>query len=127
MQRWLSLVLLAVLAVQAGCAVFVSKERRYLKAAVGHATAADVREALGAPRRVTTTPSGEEHWLYEVHDVEPMSQNSWATLGSWCDQYRLIFDRTGVLRHWTHHAFLHGGELMPVSCDSGLGVEKPAW
>jgi hypothetical protein len=31
-----------------------------------------------------------------------------------------------VLREWTHKSYVHGGELMPVSCNSTVGVEKPA-
>lgn len=31
-----------------------------------------------------------------------------------------------ILRDWQQQSFVHGGELMPVSCNSTRGVEKPA-
>ena len=37
-----------------------------------------------------------------------------------------MFDTTGVLRDWSHQSCVHGGELMPVSCNSFLGVQKPS-
>jgi hypothetical protein len=107
-----------------GCAVFLSKESRYLKSAQDHAIQEEVRQRLGEPRSVSSTEDGSVVWVYEVHDIEPMSQSSWSTLGSWCDEYQIIFDKDGVVRHWGHRSFLHGGELMPKSCTAG--VEKPA-
>jgi hypothetical protein len=72
------------------------------------------------------TQAGDPVWVYEVRDIEPMSQSSWSTLGSWCDEYTLRFDTAGVLRDWSHQSYVHGGELMPVSCNSAVGVQKPA-
>lgn len=111
-------------AIIGGCALFVSKESRYLKSAQDHAIQEEVRQQLGEPRSVSSIDDGSVVWVYEVRDIEPMSQSSWSTLGSWCDEYRIIFDKDGVLRQWGHRSFLHGGELMPESCNSG--VEKPA-
>lgn len=109
-----------------GCAVTAVKETEYLKGAAGKATQADVRHNLGAPRQITQAPDGESTWIYEIRELEPGSQNSWASTGSWCDEYKLTFDREGVLRHWTHNSYLHGGETQPISCNSTLGVQKPA-
>jgi len=109
-----------------GCSLFVPKETRYLQSAQDQATQEEVQQQLGAPKQMTTTPAGESLWLYEVREIEPGAQNSWATAGSWCDEYRLTFDQGGVLRQWTHKSYFHGGELMPVSCNSTLGVQKPA-
>lgn len=109
-----------------GCALFLSKETMYLRDATNHATQEQVREHLGKPRLVSASNSGEPVWVYEVRDIEPMSQSSWSTLGSWCDEYTLRFDTEGILRDWQHRSFVHGGELMPVSCNSTRGVEKPA-
>ena len=109
-----------------GCALFVPKETRYLQSAQDLATQEEVKLQLGAPKLMTTTPAGESRWVYEVREIEPGAQNSWATAGSWCDEYTLTFDKTGVLRQWTHKSYFHGGELMPVSCNSTLGVQKPA-
>ena len=64
--------------------------------------------------------------LYEVRDLEPMSQSTWSTEGSWCEEYTLLFDQEGILRDVHHQSFVHGGEVMPVSCNSTTGVEKPA-
>jgi hypothetical protein len=121
-----SIATLTLLMVLTGCALFMSKESRYLASAQDRATQEDVRQKLGEPVSVSSTDGGEAVWLYEVRDIEPMSQNSWATLGSWCDEYRLTFDSNGVLRNWTHKSYVHGGELMPISCNSAIGVQKPA-
>jgi hypothetical protein len=109
-----------------GCALIVAKESQYLQSAQDRATQAEVKLQLGAPKLATTTPTGESLWLYEVREIEPGSQNTWASAGSWCDEYRLTFDSQGVLRRWTHKSYFHGGELMPASCNSTMGVEKPA-
>lgn len=109
-----------------GCSLFVPKETRYLQSAQNQATQEEVQQQLGAPKLMTTTPAGESRWVYEVREIEPGAQNSWATAGSWCDEYTLTFDKTGVLRQWTHKSYFHGGELMPISCNSTLGVQKPA-
>lgn len=122
-----SMAVLVITALLAGCALFVSKESLYLKSAQNRATQEEVRQHLGAPRSVSSTETGDVVWMYEVRDIEPMSQSSWSTLGSWCDEYRVTFDKEGVLRQWGHRSFVHGGELMPASCNSAIGVEKPAF
>lgn len=109
-----------------GCSLFVPKETRYLQSAQNQATQEEVQQQLGAPKLMRTTPAGESRWVYEVREIEPGAQNTWATAGSWCDEYTLTFDKTGVLRQWTHKSYFHGGELMPVSCNSTMGVQKPA-
>lgn len=108
------------------CALFVPNQSLYLQSAQDRATQEEVRQRLGVPHSTKSTSAGESVWLYEVRELEPGSQNSWAAVGSWCDQYTLRFDRNGVLRQWTHESFLHGGENMPASCDSIVGVQKPA-
>lgn len=109
-----------------GCAVMTAKETEYLKRAEGQATQSDVRQRLGAPRQIMQQADGGATWVYEVRELEPGSQNSWATTGSWCDEYKLSFDKGGVLRHWTHNSYLHGGETQPLNCNPTVGVEKPA-
>jgi hypothetical protein len=109
-----------------GCALVQSKESIYLRGATNQDTQEQVIQRLGKPRFVDATRAGEAVWIYEVRDIEPMSQSSWSTLGSWCDEYTLRFDKNGILRQWRHQSFVHGGELMPVSCNSTRGVEKPA-
>jgi hypothetical protein len=109
-----------------GCSLFVSKETQYLDKAQGRATQAEVERELGLPVSTTISPQGETVWVYEVREIEPGAQSTWSTTGSWCDEYRLTFDESGVLRQWTHRSFLHGGELMPISCDGTIGVQKPA-
>lgn len=126
MCRNMTALLLSCLLMTFGCTLFQSKESIYLRDATNQATQEQVRQQLGKPRVVRTTRMGEPVWVYEVRDIEPMSQSSWSTLGSWCDEYTLRFDKEGVLRDWTHQSFVHGGELMPLSCNSTLGVEKPA-
>lgn len=109
-----------------GCSLFQSKQTIYLHRATNQATQEQVMQRLGKPRFIDTTGAGEAVWIYEVRDIEPMSQSSWSTLGSWCDEYTLRFDKDGILRDWRHQSFVHGGELMPLSCNSTRGVEKPA-
>lgn len=126
MPRFIPVIVCSVMSFLIGCAVFVPQETRYLKTAVDRATREEVRQRLGAPRSTSSTQTGDALWLYEIRELEPGSQNSWSTAGSWCDEYRLVFDRGGVLRHWTHHSYFHGGEVMPALCNSAVGVEKPA-
>lgn len=109
-----------------GCTVMTVKETAYLKGAAGNATQDEVRQHLGAPRQVMDALDGTSIWVYEIRELEPGAQNSWASTGSWCDEYKLTFDKGGVLRQWTHNSYLHGGETQPVSCNSTLGVQKPA-
>ena len=47
-------------------------------------------------------------WLYEIRDIEPMSQSSGSTLGAWCDEYRPTLNRSRVLCEWTHQSYVHG-------------------
>ncbi len=109
-----------------GCAVMTAKEAVYLKQAEGQATQSDVRQRLGAPRHIMEQADGGAMWVYEVREVEPGGQNSWVATGSWCDEYRLSFDKGGVLRRWTHNSYLHGGETQPINCDPALGSHRPA-
>lgn len=125
MRPGMTVLLLGSLLMTLGCALFQSKESIYLRSAINQATQEQVSRQLGKPRLVSSTHEGEPVWVYEVRDIEPMSQSSWSTLGSWCDEYTLIFDKEGILRDWTHQSFVHGGELMPLSCNSARGVEKP--
>ena len=109
-----------------GCSLFISKESSYLRTATNEATQEQVRFNLGEPKVIKTTQSGDPVWVYEVRDLEPNSQSSWSAFGSWCDEYTLLFDQAGVLRDWTHESYAHGGELMPIACNSSIGVQKPA-
>jgi hypothetical protein len=112
-------VLLTIAVIATGCSLFIPKDTLYLRAAQNLSTQAEVRERLGAPREETSTPDGQSQWVYEVREVEASAQNTWASAGSWCDEYVLIFDRQGVLRAWTHKSYFHGGETMPIRCDAG--------
>ena len=107
----LALVMLAV-----GCTLFEAKETLYLKSALDQATEVEVRQHLGLPRLVTETKADEAIWVYEVYEKEAGSQQSWASTGSWCDEYVLTFDKKGILRRWTHKSQRHGGENMPTYC-----------
>ena len=98
MERFMWVLTLGVALTVTGCALFEPKETRYLKSAQDVATQQEVRENLGPPKRTTTTAAGEIQWVYEVRQLEPGSQNTWAAVGSWCDEYFLTFDRGGVLR-----------------------------
>lgn len=118
------IVLVSLITMLAGCSLIIPKETQYLRMAQGQATQEQVRQNLGAPRATKTSQAGETVWVYEVREVEPGGQNTWVAAGSWCDEYVLTFDKSGVLREWTHKSFFHGGENMPASCT--LGVEKPA-
>jgi hypothetical protein len=99
-----------------GCTLFVPKETLYLESAQDRATEVEVRQHLGLPKLVATAQAGESVWVYEVRQLEPGSQQSWAAFGSWCDEYVLTFDKQGILRRWTHKSQKHGGETMPTYC-----------
>lgn len=122
----IEIVLVAAVGLVTGCALLVPQETRYLQSAQGQATQEQIRQHLGPPRSTSLSPEGEAVWVYEVREVEPGAQNTWAAAGSWCDEYVLTFDKNGVLRTWTHRSFFHGGENMPASCNATRGVQKPA-
>lgn len=50
-------------------------------------------------------PTGEALWRYEVLEEQPTDRGT--PTGFWCDDYRLTFDASGVLRHWPHRSFYH--------------------
>lgn len=106
-----------VLFITAGCSLFVPKESRYLKVAQGQATSDEVQRQLGTPIERTSMPTGERLWRYEVLEEQPSHRGT--PTGFWCDDYRLTFDTSGVLRHWTHRSYFHGGALRPEPCHAG--------
>lgn len=116
MKAFVLTLLIGVTLLEAGCALFVAKETRYLESAQGRATQDEVRKELGEPHLKASTPTGDPVWVYEVRFAEAGSQNSWSSFGSWCDEYVLTFDPQGILRHWTHKSEKHGGERMPTYC-----------
>jgi outer membrane protein assembly factor BamE (lipoprotein component of BamABCDE complex) len=110
------LILTVAVATLAGCFLFIPKENLYLKSAQDRATQEEVQQRLGRPALTATTQAGESVWVYEVREEEPGSR--WTSIGMWCDEYVLTFDKQGILRRWTHKSQLHGGELMPTYCVS---------
>jgi len=102
-----------------GCSLLSPEETRYLQAAQNRATQAEVRQRLGEPAAIERVTGDETRWRYDIYAVEGGSQQSWAAMGSWCDQYVLSFDTRGILRQWTHKSYAHGGENMPIRCDAG--------
>ncbi len=107
----------AVLGPFIGCTLFVPTETLYLQAAQDHATAAEVKQKLGVPRVTTTTATGEHVLVYQSREEDP--GYGWTSKGLWCDEYVLTFDRSDILRRWTHKSHLHGGERMPLYCVPG--------
>ncbi len=116
MKSTLTLVL-TLLCVTAGCSLFIPKESRYLKMVQDRATSEEVQRQLGVPIERTSMPTGEALWRYEVLEEQPSHRGT--PTGFWCDDYQLNFDRDGVLRHWTHRSFFHGGELRLEPCHAG--------
>ncbi|BFU94091.1 MAG: hypothetical protein NTNFB02_08130 [Nitrospira sp.] len=91
----------SLLILLAGCALFEEEEVIYLKKAQRiHATQSEVKRRLGVPKVAQSLSNGETMWSYQV----------WTNTGgdlngpgeSYCDQYRLRFDRQATLREWTH-------------------------
>jgi hypothetical protein len=120
------LVLFLILTIPAaGCMLFIPQETLYLESAQHRATQEEVRQRLGQPKLVASTYAGEAIWVYEVRALEPGSQSTWSSMGSWCDEYVLTFDQRGILRRWTHQSQLHGGETMPTYCVTG-GFKPPS-
>lgn len=97
-----------------GCTLFVDSKASFLKSAEGRATQQEVEQEWGPPVMISSRPTGESRWVYEVREEEPGSR--WSSSGLWCDQYVLMFDRDRVLRGWTHRTHFHGGERMPAFC-----------
>jgi len=114
MKLFIRAALVGLAVVGSGCMLFVAKETLYLKSAQDRATQQEVSQRLGKPWWTSTSPAGEPVWIYEVREEEPGSR--WTSIGMWCDEYVLTFDKQGILRRWTHKSQLHGGELMPMYC-----------
>lgn len=87
-----------------GCALFLSRESRYLCSAKDRATEADVRQHLGEPAHVTLDEDRKTGWIYETRTyVQEGTNNAWTLIGSWrCDTYLLTFDDQHILRDWSH-------------------------
>jgi hypothetical protein len=109
--------LTAVLVLFAGCTLFVPKETQYLQTAKDHATVTEVKQTLGVPMIAATTATGEHILVYQSREEDP--GYGWTSKGLWCDEYVLTFDRSDILRRWTHKSHLHGGERMPIYCVPG--------
>ena len=111
MMPTIRLVALAVVLL-AGCTP--PKPVAYLQSAQDHATLEDVRASLGTPSVMKPLTDGGAEWIYRSWDHEPGSRVT--APGAWCDEYRLLFDAGGVLRHWDHTTTRHQGETMPQTC-----------
>ena len=109
--------MLVLLCVTAGCSLFIQKESRYLRVAQGQVTSDEVQRQLGTPIKRMSVPMGEALWRYEVLEEQPTHRGMPTRF--WYDDYRLTFDASGVLRHWTHRCFFQGGELRPEPCQAG--------
>lgn len=107
------LMLLSFVLVMSGCALFASKETRYLQSAQGQATQEEVKQKLGPPL-LTDMREGETVWVYQVREQQYGSRIN--ASGLWCDEYVLTFDGQGVLQRWAHRSKFHGGESMPNYC-----------
>jgi hypothetical protein len=114
------LTLMGLTITMAGCSLLQPEEAIFLQGAQNRATQNEVRETLGLPQATASNRSGGSVWIYEIHQIEPGCQNTWCATGSWCDQYVLSFDSEGILREWARKSYLHGGELMPARCESGV-------
>ena len=86
-----------------GCVLFLPKETVYLLSAKDRATQREVRQHLGQPSMVTSTKAGEALWTYHIQEFVQGGNSVWDMTGDWwCDDYTLIFNTQGILRHWTH-------------------------
>ena len=108
--------LLSLLVILPACVLIIPSECRYLNAAQNHATMADVQQRLGEPLARNDLPNGTT-WLYEVREEQPFHRGT--PTGFWCDEYRVTFDSSGILRDWTHRSFFHKGELQQEPCRAG--------
>lgn len=86
------------------CALFFTKESRYLRAANNQATEVDVTQHLGDPAEITSDEKGQAVWVYQTRkQIQQGTNSSWVTFPAWqCDRYRLTFDDHQILREWTH-------------------------
>lgn len=87
------------------CALFQSKEARYLSSAVNRATEDEVQQRLGNPIRIVHDGAQRTVWEYEIREYVEGGNNSWTMTGTWwCDEYDLTFDHQRMLRKWTHRS-----------------------
>jgi len=86
-----------------GCSLFIPKETLYLLSAKDRATQQEVRQHLGQPSFVTLTKGGQAVWGYDIQEFVQGGSSIYDMTGDWwCDNYRLTFDVSGILRDWTH-------------------------
>lgn len=75
----------------------IHSERESLpRVAQGKATSDEVQRQLGTPIKRTSVPMGEALWRYEVLEEQPTYRGT--PTGFWCNEYRLTFDKSSVLR-----------------------------
>jgi hypothetical protein len=109
--------LLVILMSLVSCSIFEAEQTTYLRKVRNHAGQEEIQRHLGPPTLTATSQAGEPVWVYQVRDQQP--GNRMTPPGMWCDEYVLVFDRSAVLRNWTHRSYFHGGELMPTYCVPG--------
>ncbi|HJU06272.1 MAG TPA: hypothetical protein VJ692_14080 [Nitrospiraceae bacterium] len=79
-----------------------------------------MKQQLGAPQAMATTPFGEPFWIYQIWNWQPGDYRV-TVPGTWCEEYRLVFDQHAILRHWTTQRRFHGGEAFPDQCLPQIG------
>jgi hypothetical protein len=108
------LIVVCLAATAPACVSPESKEAASLTAAQGQASQEEIRRQWGEPTTTRSLEGGQSLWTYEKR--EQQSGSRYAAPGMWCNEYALTFDVRGILRHWTHRSYFHGGELMPKKC-----------
>jgi hypothetical protein len=114
MKPFSGLMVVCLAAMVSACASLESKETASLKAGQGQASREEIRSQWGEPSRTRSLEGGQSLWTYEKREQQAGSRYS--APGIWCNEYALTFDERGILQHWTHRSYFHGGELMPRQC-----------
>ncbi|WP_447987375.1 hypothetical protein [Nitrospira sp. Nam74] len=111
-------VVVSLMALGAGCGLFLDQEVIFLQRAQDHATQREVRERLGPPLWTATPRPGETVFVYQITQREKGGNNIFDITGFWCDEYVLTFDQEGILRHWRHKSKKHRDPPTSANCVS---------
>ena len=116
MGAFIQAVMISVVVLGTGCALFLDQEMIYLKSAQDRATQQEVRDRLGPPLWIVPGSVSDTTWVYQITQREKGGNNILDIVGYWCDEYVLTFDQSGVLRHWENKSQKHRDPPSPANC-----------
>jgi hypothetical protein len=80
----------------------IATRTRYLHEALNLASEQEVQGVLGTPKDIYRSEQGNTEWRYRIRAMgRPQGGTGGLIAGDpYCDEYRLTFDASEILRHW---------------------------